>query len=963
MLQYFILYFYVWNIKMLFFKSGFYKSLLLDLVVIVVSLCSSVAFSQSETNGVLNVVQIVDKQTNSNAVVQVANATVSGGENVAIVDDKSSLKKIVVANETKLAIAAIVDGVYPTANKIAREQLQKCDDFSTIDAELLFHVVMQSNLVNLLGAQECLKRLDSANAFGSLWGSKDKMSVPESLINAALFWKACCLADLNKKEEAITILRGLITENKFNYDFLKVEVYRRLCYELVLTGKLEEAAIYYSTKSLPPVTDPLCGEAVVLFRLAQAKVLFQLSKAKEAEPMLKNLINELGSNSNASLKAIALLLNMELLIVDDRHSSAIELFGNSVNKEAIDNASPRVKALLLCKYAQALAIVIGSSENSAITKQNAVFTTIDEAIKTASKAVESIYSSEERMICLETLILVLATTENFDEVKNRIMKLLEYAPNSSFVARILRNVAQCYQENENYEHAYWAYQLYLHSFTDSIHDYSVMIDAGDCLIHLDRYDEAALQFKRASEFAIDAGRKNLANYKAGEAYFQSKRFLQAAECFAALQLGVPAQEELLISGQLYHAKAVEKFDLPTAKLLYKQLLKSEAIELKEPALIAIAALCVSDGELTQALDYYVNLIALSSEKPRDSYALALLGRGLVELKIGQYNEALKNFEQAQAVENGGESSIRAAFFKTEALYMLGHDQMAYSNAVTFLERFPNSPLVIEADFWLAKYDFNKHRYAQAEQRFLEFDKKWEKSIHAPIAHLLAIYAMMKQEKYAEVVSHTAEWTNTHGDVALLGEVQYLSGEARSKLLQFDLAAHSYAQAAKNAHSEGLKHRAMMRQADCIYTLGADNAARYDEAIQIYKELLLMSNHHQGVMIQLAYKLAKCYEKQNLFDLAIEYYYDNIILQVEASAREADNTKLENYLKAIGGAVWYARAIVDVAAIYEKQGTPEALNNAEALLGRLVGTSLPCADEARMSLERIHSVNAKQFILK
>ena len=57
------------------------------------------------------------------------------------------------------------------------------------------------------------------------------------------------------------------------------------------------------------------------------------------------------------------------------------------------------------------------------------------------------------------------------------------------------------------------------------------------------------------------------------------------------------------------------------------------------------------------------------------------------------------------------------------------------------------------------------------------------------------------------------------------------------------------------------------------------------------------------------------------------------------------------------------AIVDAAAIYEKRGTPEALNNAEALLGRLVGTSLPCADEAKMSLERIHSVNAKQLILK
>ena len=87
--------------------------------------------------------------------------------------------------------------------------------------------------------------------------------------------------------------------------------------------------------------------------------------------------------------------------------------------------------------------------------------------------------------------------------------------------------------------------------------------------------------------------------------------MQAAECFASLESGVATQEDLLISGQLYHAKATEKFDLPTAKLLYKQLSKSDVLELKEQALIAIAALCVNDGNLTQALDYYVNLTGLS----------------------------------------------------------------------------------------------------------------------------------------------------------------------------------------------------------------------------------------------------------------------------------------------------------------------------------------------------------------
>lgn len=925
-----------------YFKNGFCKYLWQSLVVLAITHCSSSVLAQVETNTLPILVQQDLIETNASVVVDVST-------NVVVIAELPTKTDVVeISNQTKLAIAALEDGVFSTASKYAREELKKCSDFSTIDAELLFHVVMYVNQAEILGVRRSIELLDSKEKFTELWGATEPGGMPEELSQAALFWKACCLAELNNRQEAIAILRGLVNENKFKYEFLRIEALRRLCYELVLTGELEEAAVYYATKDLPPTTDQLCGESVAFFRLGYAQVLFQLNKHGEAEQVLKQLIEEQGSLPTP--KATAVLFNMELLLVREQALGAVTLFRNYNNEKGVENISPRLEALLLCKYAHALALASDDSKDQ-----------IKKAIESAIKAVDKVYSSEERMICLETLIHVLAAVKHFDEVKIKLTELLEYAPNSLYVARILRQVAQDYQGGGEFEQAYWAYQLYLHSFTNSPHEYDTMIDSGDCLVLMGRLDEAALRFKRASEFATEPGKKNLANFKAGETYFKSNRFMQAAESFAKLISGVKGQEELWVAGQLYHAQAIEQFDLPSAKLIYKQLASSEDISLKEPALIAIAALSVNDGELTQALEYYTKLIELSKETPRDSYALGLLGRGLVELKISRYNDALKSFEQAEQIKDGGEYSTRAAFLKAEALYSLGQETVAYSNTVAFLERFPESPLVIDAHFWLAKHDFNAHKYEQAEQRFLEFCKKWSDSPQASVAHLLAIHAMMQQEKYGAVVANTALWVDSHGDEDMLADVQFLNGEARSKLLQFDSAVRSYAQAAKNAKSEELRQRAIMRQADCLYTLGADNPARYNEAIPIYNELMLIPNQHRSVIMQMAYKLAKCYEKQGKYDDAIENYYEKIVLQAEGWARESSGVEKEIYLQAIGGTVWYARAIVDATALYEKQGTPEALKRAEELLGRLVNSSLPFADEAKMTLERIQAKNTKLLI--
>lgn len=921
---------------MKFYNNGFTKYQAQCVLVLILSLCANIVFSQG-TNTVTGTILLpVLEEVEENDLKETGTELTELG-----VVQSTITNKIELSSQTRMAIAALADGMLPIAKKNASKGLLECDDFSTIDAELLFHVVMYVNQVDSLGAERCIELLDSKERFGELWGASTPSSMPEEFRQVAQFWKACCLTDTNRRSEAIVILRKLVDENQFKHPFLHVEALRRLCYELVLVGRLEEAAVYYATKNLPPTSDLLCGESVVFFKLGYAQVLYQLNKPVEAEAVLKQLIEE--PLANPSLKATALLSNMELLLVGGQASSAVELFEKNKNEENFKTITPRIRALLFCKYAQALALSPGASAEKK-----------EMAITDAIKAVDGVYSSEEQMFCMETLIHVLAITKHFDDVKLRLTKLLEYAPNSLYVARILRQIARGYQEAGNYEQAYWAYQLYLHSYSQSPYEYDTMIDSGNCLVMLGRLEEAALQFNRASDFAIDPGKKNLANFKAGEAYYKSGRYMQAANCFVELIPEIEAQSDILISGQLYYAQSLEKFDLPSAKIIYKQLTTSDVVEIKEPALIAIAALCVNDGELEQAYDFYNQLISLSNETKRSSYSLGLLGRGLVDLKKKNYEAALATFNEAELVPNGGEASVRATFLKTEAYSSLNQDDKAYTNIVKFLENYPESPLVMDANFWLAKHDFNLHKYEQAEQRFLDFCNTWKDSPQGPIAYLLAIHAMMKQEKYEDVIIHSVSWVDTYDEGDLLADVQYISGEARSKMMQFDLAAHSYAQAAKNANSNELKLRAMIRQADCLYTLGTNNPGRYDEAVLIYNDLIKMLDQNSNIVdkIHVAYKLAKCYEKQGKVTEAMKNYYDVIILPVEDWMRVSAKSDVDSFT-AKGGSIWHARAIIDMATLCEKQGTEESLVKAERLLQRLVGTQLPCADEAEMSLERIN----------
>jgi tetratricopeptide (TPR) repeat protein len=344
------------GIKMRFyFKNGFRKLFVHIVVVLASILFGNCLYAQTSTTVPIVTEVSTNDNTNKLVSVQLINASIANNlvdvpKTDIVIADKEIIKP---KKRTMLALAALADNSLATANKIASEELKKCVDFSTIDATIQFHIVMLFAVEKSYGAEKSLILLDSQTSFGLLFGIEMPMHPPQELVESIAFWKACCLSDLNKREEAIDILRKLLDTNNFKYDFLRVEVLRRLCYELIISGQYDEAISLYSTKDLPPVTDELCGESVALFRMGYAHTLFMVNRAGDAEEEIRKLINDL--SNQPILKATALLFNVELLLAGNKASEAIELFKENNKSDLLEKASPRVKALLLCKYAQALA--------------------------------------------------------------------------------------------------------------------------------------------------------------------------------------------------------------------------------------------------------------------------------------------------------------------------------------------------------------------------------------------------------------------------------------------------------------------------------------------------------------------------------------------------------------------------------------------------------------------------------
>ena len=138
-------------------------------------------------------------------------------------------------------------------------------------------------------------------------------------------------------------------------------------------------------------------------------------------------------------------------------------------------------------------------------------------------------------------------------------------------------------------------------------------------------------------------------------------------------------------------------------------------------------------------------------------------------------------------------------------------------------------------------------------------------------------------------------------------------------------------------------RARGRLADCLFTLGTSEVARYQEALDAYQALYKRPAAAFDLRLQALYKMARCEAKLGLKEKSFAHYIEVVYSgtgQTEILSPEA--------------APWFTRAAFDAAAYQEQQQQwKEAVN----IYKRIIQAGVPAKNEAQKRIEKIEREHA------
>ena len=178
----------------------------------------------------------------------------------------------------------------------------------------------------------------------------------------------------------------------------------------------------------------------------------------------------------------------------------------------------------------------------------------------------------------------------------------------------------------------------------------------------------------------------------------------------------------------------------------------------------------------------------------------------------------------------------------------------------------------------------------------------------------------------------------------MAEARFFQADALSELGEFAAAILLFDEVITKYPSSYLVDAAWGRKGDCQFTLGADDANRYYEAMQSYRAVLNSATAPRDLKRQADYKLGRCLWKLGKNDEAFEQYYTRVVTSYLDDRRKG--TPLSD-----GDKVWFTRAAFDAAEIMETQGK---WRNAIRVLQRVVDTGVPAAGDALKRIEKIRS---------
>jgi len=302
-------------------------------------------------------------------------------------------------------------------------------------------------------------------------------------------------------------------------------------------------------------------------------------------------------------------------------------------------------------------------------------------------------------------------------------------------------------------------------------------------------------------------------------------------------------------------------------------------------------------------------------------------------KMYDFTAARKQFQEVAAADPSRRPQME--FFEVLCLYGSGDDKLAIKGAERLVAECPDAKVRSEATLWLAKFRYNRREWKESRQLFSRCE--------GPDALMWAARAAFAENDFKDVIACTSSLLEKFPNAKFKPDALQLQGEALMELARFDEAVLVLDRVAMvDSVSDALRLRAATPKADCLYAMGADNAARYNAALKAYNAIRFSGSLDQSGQVVMAFKIARTLEKLKRIPEAMDQYYSQVVLAYRS--HRLQGVQLNDEARAA-----FSKAAFRLADEYESLGRDQQAMN---VLQLVVMSDVPAAEEARQRIDRI-----------
>lgn len=306
-----------------------------------------------------------------------------------------------------------------------------------------------------------------------------------------------------------------------------------------------------------------------------------------------------------------------------------------------------------------------------------------------------------------------------------------------------------------------------------------------------------------------------------------------------------------------------------------------------------------------------------------------------------FAEAQKTFEEVAKKD-----SVRKPYmdyFAVLCLYGQGRDDEAERKARALMVMSENPSVRAASTLWLAKLQYNREQWKSSQALFAAYVEQQTDSPKAGEALVWSARAAFAENDYALSVATVAQLLSKYPESPMRAAGLLVQGEALIELARFDEAVLVLDRVSSiPGVSAGERLRSQTLRADALFAMGADNPKRYQEALDVYRTVLMGEDLSPSMRLSIAFKVGRTLEKLRRQDEATDQYYTQVVLAYREG--RARGVHYDDEARAA-----FSRAVFRLADEMESRGESY---QAVRVLELLVASDVPAASEAARRIERM-----------